>query len=479
MKAMLVCVSCGKPCAATATRCAGCGNPILHRVTERFAVDAVLAVSPDVVTYKTVDRVLHRAAVVYLARPKAGEAAKDRLATEARLLRKHEGAGLFPSFLSAGKLPDTGAVFIAVEFVEGMTLAEACAKARSAEMLDLYLQAAELIARAHALGIILLNIKPEHFRLTPEGEMRLVDLKCAREPGAPCHGLGAKGLRAPESYIKLEPATTAMDAFALAAMLYVLLTSRLPYFAKKSSREPAFDKPLTPASTLNPVVPPELDEIIVHGLAVHPERRFSNAAALRDALFTHYARRTRLDVAPLTTVTDRAVKSKPRDAGKDAGKRTTATGGGAAAPMGGAWRMPYAVPPYVPPISAPGTFWDFVSWVLGIAACLVITVLCVDSCRERREASAAYTPASVARDVGESIVRFLSYPAAKVFVNGKLLSEAPSLDDVACPSGSASFRIISNTGKEHSFSTWLAPGRTYEVRTDVDDATHSVQEVGR
>jgi hypothetical protein len=269
----------------------------------------------------------------------------------------------------------------------------------------------------------------------------------------------------------MEPVAPAMDVFALAATLYYLLTGRFPYFPKRSSRAPAFDRPLLPASAAKPMVPLELDAILAKALDMHPERRFPGVGELREAVMRHYAGRTKLDTAPLVAPSPATGKPAKKAApAPPAGKREAAP----SAPP-----MPYAVPPYVPPAPTHGTFWDFVGWALGIVACMFVMAILIDACQRHREVGTVYVPAAVAQDVGESIVRILSWPAAKVFVNGRLLSEAPSLDDVVCPSGSTSFRIISKTGKEHSFSAWLTPGKTYEVHTDLDNSTHSVQEAGR
>ena len=119
----------------------------------------------------------------------------------------------------------------------------------------------------------------------------------------------------------------------------------------------------------------------------------------------------------------------------------------------------------------------FIAVIIGI---VVLTVMYIRSeLRNDRSPSPQYyyVPVETLRETKNSLVRILSWPAAKVFANDNLLSEAPSMEQVSCPSGDVTFRIVSKTGLERVFSTWLEPGKYYEIKADVQDLTHSVREI--
>lgn len=73
------------------------------------------------------------------------------------------------------------AVFLAMEFVPGPTLAawQTAAPRRWPQVLDLYLQAARGLAKAHDLGIVHRDFKASNALIDPDGRVRVVGRACS------------------------------------------------------------------------------------------------------------------------------------------------------------------------------------------------------------------------------------------------------------------------------------------------------------
>ena len=167
---------------------------------------------------------------------------------------------------------DDGLPFIAMEYVEGETLAELLARrgrVPAAEAAGLGVQMCAGLAAVHGAGLVHRDVKPQNLLLGREGALKLGDFGIALgEEGTRLTlagtVLGTVGYLAPEQ-ARGEQVTAAADIYAVGAVLHELLTGRLP----------ARDAPLR-----LPGVPPELAAIVTDCLAERPADRPSSAAAL-------------------------------------------------------------------------------------------------------------------------------------------------------------------------------------------------------
>ncbi|HRQ42298.1 MAG TPA: bifunctional serine/threonine-protein kinase/formylglycine-generating enzyme family protein [Chloroflexota bacterium] len=167
------------------------------------------------------------------------------------------------------------------------------------DLIITWLQAAcQPLIYLHEQGQLHLNIKPANIRLTPTGQIFLVD------SGLPDLGIRphTDGYGAPEQQAQLE-VTAASDIYSLGATLYTLLTGKIPPGALK--RESGLAD-LTPAREINPDVEPYLSIVAGRAMSIGPEARFGSAAEFAAALARPYGR-TEPDPMPLrrTAVTDR------------------------------------------------------------------------------------------------------------------------------------------------------------------------------
>jgi eukaryotic-like serine/threonine-protein kinase len=103
----------------------------------------------------------------------------SRFEREARLLASLNDPGIAAIY---GLEESDGLRAIAMELVEGATLADKIAKGRIPlqETLSLALQMAEALEYAHDRGIVHRDLKPANVKITPDGKAKLLDFGLAK-----------------------------------------------------------------------------------------------------------------------------------------------------------------------------------------------------------------------------------------------------------------------------------------------------------
>jgi tetratricopeptide (TPR) repeat protein len=137
---------------------------------------------------------------------------------------------------------DPPLAYLVMEWVEGRTLRAFLAE-NGAVVEDLArrlgLDAASGLAALHRLGVVHRDLKPENLALTPDGQVKVVDLGLARtQDGRPSDGgfFGTVGYAAPE-VLAGEPASAASDLYALGLVLFEAVTGRHPFHAATNADE--------------------------------------------------------------------------------------------------------------------------------------------------------------------------------------------------------------------------------------------------
>jgi len=193
-----------------------------------------------------------------------------------------------------GEVPP-GVLFISMEYLEGVTLAD---KLRSGplplrEIVDLAIQITDAIDGAHSKGVTHRDLKPANIMVTERGHLKVLDFglaKMVRGDGpvdedestgflsVPGTVLGTVPYMSPEQALGHE-VDHRTDIFSFGAVLYEMATGRLPFGGRTAAERItniARTEPERP-SQLNPAVPAALERVILKCLAKDRASRYQNA----------------------------------------------------------------------------------------------------------------------------------------------------------------------------------------------------------
>ncbi len=176
------------------------------------------------------------------------------------------------------------AVFLVMELVEGSTLRDYFfekGKLTTQELLHFMSPVLSALAAAHKIGIIHRDIKPENILISQAGRVKLADFGLARGDligntmtAESSVILGSVSYLSPEQ-VQRGVADSRSDVYSLGIVAFEALTGRKP-FEGESPIHIAYqhvNETVPAPSTLNPDVPPVLDDLIVRATSTNPDNR--------------------------------------------------------------------------------------------------------------------------------------------------------------------------------------------------------------
>jgi serine/threonine-protein kinase len=183
-----------------------------------------------------------------------------------------------------------GTYYIAMEYLEGRSLAELIAAGLSQdEAVRIVRQVLEAARFAHRHGVIHRDLKPQNVIVDDDGHATVTDFGIARAGASEITQtgsvMGTAHYLSPEQAQGLEVGATS-DLYSVGVLLYESLTGRVPFEGDSAVTVALKQVSQTPQrpSAINPAVSPALDAVVMRALEKDPSRRFQDAEAFIAAL---------------------------------------------------------------------------------------------------------------------------------------------------------------------------------------------------
>jgi serine/threonine-protein kinase len=201
-----------------------------------------------------------------------------------------------------GGVTDDGLPYLVMELVDGEPIDRYCERKSLSlrQRLDAFVTVAEATQFAHRNLIVHRDLKPSNILVTRDGQVKLLDFGLAKllEPSGEervtvtTQRWMTPEYAAPEQIVR-HATTTLTDVYQLGAVLYEMLTGRLPFGSRERSafeleraileQEPSLPSALASRSALRG----DLDAIVLKALRKEPEQRYASAQDFADDVRRH------------------------------------------------------------------------------------------------------------------------------------------------------------------------------------------------
>ena len=193
---------------------------------------------------------------------------------------------------------DDGAAFLVMDLLEGETAADRAARMGGrlpvGDVLKIGEELLDILAAAHASGVVHRDIKPENIFITRDRTTRVLDFGIASlqsatksAAGLTAGAMGTPAFMPPEQALGRMPEVDALsDVWAVGATMFTLLSGRLVHDFNTANEilVAAATRPAPSIVFFVPETPPDIVEVIDRALQFDKGQRWSSARAMHYAL---------------------------------------------------------------------------------------------------------------------------------------------------------------------------------------------------
>ena len=258
-------------------------------LNSRYEVQKLIGEGATSTVYLGVDGVLGRQVALKVLHPHVRDTTRKRFFQEAMAAAQLNHPNIM-AIHDRGE--DNGRVYLVVEYVRGKPLSD-FVPTDTDTVIKLGSQIAYALHYAHEREIIHRDIKPANIMVTPEGNIKIMDLglalpREAKRVTAPGMVIGTPAYISPEQAQGSKDLDKRTDVYSLGIILYELLTGQVPFQADTPYaivHGHIYTEPELP-SKVNPDLTPAIDAVLKRALEKDRENRYPTALAVyQDALW--------------------------------------------------------------------------------------------------------------------------------------------------------------------------------------------------
>jgi DNA-binding NarL/FixJ family response regulator/tRNA A-37 threonylcarbamoyl transferase component Bud32 len=258
-----------------------------RKLKNRYEIVEHLGDGSTATVYRAHDSRLNREVALKVLLPRVRENTRKRFFQEAVAAAALNHPNIMAIYDADEDVDDIH--FLVVEYVEGYPLSYYIPSA-SPMVVNLGRQIALALHYAHEHHIIHRDIKPANIKVTPDGQVKIMDLglalpKEATRVTADGMVIGTPAYLSPEQAQghKLDHRT---DIYSLGVVLYEMATGQLPFDADEISALllQQVKQPPPPPRLVVPDIPQALEKVILTALEKNPVRRYQTCEALAEGL---------------------------------------------------------------------------------------------------------------------------------------------------------------------------------------------------